>query len=139
MALECTLMVETELPISFTCADGTGIEKGTVLKLADPMTVSAAGASANAIVAGIAAEEKIANDGKTTIAVYRRGIFKGTAGGAITVGDPLETSSGAANELIKSTPAASSSQNIVGVAFETAADTNTFIFELNPIRVDDPA
>jgi len=139
MALEATLLIETELPIPFTCADGAGIEKGALLVLSDPMTVATATAAANLIIAGIAAEEKIASDGKTTLAVYRRGIFKMTAGGGITVGDPLETSAGAVNEVIKSTPSASGTQNIIGVSFETAADTNTLIVELNPIRVDDPA
>lgn len=139
MALEWTLVQETELPLFFTVADGVGIEKGTLLALSDPYTAAAAGANANAIIAGVAAEEKIASDGKTTLAVYRRGIFKCTAGGAITVGDPLETSAGAANEVIKSTPAASGAQNVLGVALETAADTDTLLVELNPYRVDDPA
>lgn len=139
MALEWTLVTETELPLSFTVADGTGIEKGTLLALSDPNTAAAAGAAANAVIAGVAAEEKVANDGRTKLAVWRRGIFKATAGGAITVGDPLESSSGAANEVIKSTPSASGSQNIIGVALETASDTDTLLVELNPYRVDDPA
>ena len=74
MANEATLIVETCLPIAFTCADGAGIEKGTLLKMSDPFTVAAATAD-NDVFAGVAAEEKIANDGKTKIAVYRGGIF----------------------------------------------------------------
>jgi hypothetical protein len=81
MANETTLVFETSLPIPFTCADNTGIEKGAILALTDPMTVATSGA-ANDIFGGIAAEEKIANDGKTKIAVYRDGIFKVTIGGA---------------------------------------------------------
>ena len=69
MADECTLVFETGLPIPFTCADGTGIEKGAVLLLTDPMTVATTTGD-NDEVAGIAAEEKIADDGKTTIPVY---------------------------------------------------------------------
>ena len=75
MANEAVLIVETDLPIMFTCANETGIEKGTLLKLSDPNTVAAATAD-NDIFIGIAAEEKIASDGKTKIAVYTRGIFK---------------------------------------------------------------
>lgn len=133
MANECTLIFETERPIPFTCADGTGIEKGAILELSDPMTVALAAGDAQ-IIAGIAAEEKIANDGKTKIGVYRRGIFKGLAGSAITVGDAITNdSTGATNEIVT---AAINDENIMGRALETAADTDTFLFELNPFTVN---
>ena len=131
MALEATLMIETELPIPFTVADGTGIEKGAILKMTDPMTAATADGDTD-IVAGIAAEEKIANDGKTSLAVYRRGIFKCAIGaGGCTVGDALITdaNTGAANELAT---ADVNSENIFGVALETAVDTDTALVELNP-------
>lgn len=132
MTNETTLIVETEPPIMMTCADGVGIEKGTLLQLADPLTASAQ-SGANDVIAGIAAEEKIASDGKTKIAVYRRGIFKGLCGdvGNIAVGVAIDThaSTGATNELA-SAPAGAS--QIVGVSFEAAADEDTFLFELNP-------
>ena len=135
MASETTLIVELEPPIMFTCADGTGIEKGAILKLTDPMTASLADGDDD-IVAGIAAEEKIANDGKTKIAVYRRGIFKGLAGGAITIGAPLRTyaSTGATNEIAV---AAAGHDNQLGHSFEAADDTHTFLFELMPIQRDE--
>lgn len=134
MASETTLVVETQRPINMTCADGTGIEKGAILKLTDPRTASLADGDGD-IIAGIAAEEKIANDGKTSIAVYRGGIFKGLAGTAITVGDPIDThaSTGATNELAA---APVNGEHLVGVALETASDTHTFLFELNPINVN---
>ena len=75
MADEATLWMELDLPIPFTVADGAGIEKGVVLKMTDPMTAAAATAD-NDVFAGIAAEEKIASDGRTKLGVYRRGIFK---------------------------------------------------------------
>lgn len=129
MASECTLVIETEPPISFTCADGTGIEKGAILKITDPMTASLADGDGNE-VAGIAAAEKIADDGNTTIPVYRGGIFRGLAGTGITVGNNVDThaATGATNELA----AAPGAGHIVGFALETAADTHTFLFELNP-------
>lgn len=87
MANEATLIFETSLPIPFTCDNATGIEKGTILQLTSPMTVSASSAD-NQTFAGIAAEEKIANDGKTTIGVYVSGVFLVTDSGAgIGVGD----------------------------------------------------
>ena len=75
MANEAVLIYETDIPIPFTCDNATGIEKGCLLKLSDPMTVAAATADNDTFI-GIAAEEKIASDGKTKIGVYTRGIFK---------------------------------------------------------------
>ena len=132
MANETTLIFETELPIPFTVANATGIEKGAVLALTDPMTAILVSADGTEAIAGIAAEEKIASDGRTKIAVYRGGIFKGLAGGNITVGESI-VSNGAtlANEFIT---APVNGENIVGVALETVLDTETFLFELNPIK-----
>jgi hypothetical protein len=133
MADECTLIVETEPAINFTCADGTGIEKGAILKLSDYMTASTTTGDGDHI-AGIAAEEKIANDGKTKIAVYRRGIFIGTAGtGGVTAGQAIDTdtSTSAANKLAD---APVNGESIVGIAFETATSNQTFLFELNPMN-----
>ncbi len=75
MANEAVLVYELSIPVPFTCADNAGIAAGTLLKLSDPMTVAAATAD-NDIFIGIAAEEKIANDGVTKIPVYLSGIFK---------------------------------------------------------------
>lgn len=132
MALETVLVFETSKPIPFTCANGTGIEKGAVLVLTDPMTVATTGTDSEAI-AGIAAEEKIASDGKVKIGVYMGGIFKGFAGAAgVTAGMGIITdaSTGAANELVD---ADVNSEHIVGMALETATDTESFLFQLNPI------
>ena len=135
MALETVLMVELELPVAFTCADGTGIEKGALLTLSDPATVATTTGDTDAII-GIAAEEKIASDGNTTISVYMRGIFKGFAGSAgTTAGVALisDTATGAANELVK---ADVDSEHIVGRALETATDTQSFLFLLEPFNVN---
>tara|TARA_Y100000310_G_scaffold124704_1_gene123504 strand:- start:427 stop:840 length:414 start_codon:yes stop_codon:yes gene_type:complete len=123
MANELVLLTELESPVGFTCADGTGIEKGTLLAISDPMTVAkVSGATPNVI--GVAAEEKIANDGKTEIAVYMRGVFKATAGGSISVGASCMAEDGT-NELLTATAAADASE-IFAIALETAADTETF-------------
>lgn len=134
MALECTLVTETMVPLSFTCADGVAIPKGSILKLADPNTVSLAAGDTDVVV-GVAAEEKIASDGITSIAVYTRGIFKGFAGaGGVTAGDALITDSatGAQNEIAT---ADVNSAQILGRAHETAADTESFLFELHPFSM----
>ena len=131
MANETTLVFETQTPIPMTCADGTGIEKGAILKMADLMTVSLADGDGD-IVAGIAAEEKIASDGKTKIGVYRGGIFRGYAGtGGVTVGLAIDTdaSTSDSNELAN---APVTTGNYVGIAFETATSAESFLFELRP-------
>ena len=68
MAFEWTLVTELEPAVSFVVADGTGIEKGTLLKLTDNMTAIITDGAGN-MIAGIAAEEKISGDGKTEIGV----------------------------------------------------------------------
>jgi hypothetical protein len=132
MALEAVLIHETEVAVPMTCADGTGIEKGAILKLTDPNTAATTTGDTDAC-AGIAKTEKIASNGETKIAVYKRGIFKGFAGAAgVTAGMGIitDTATGAANELVN---ADVNSENIVGRALETASDTQSFLFELNPI------
>ena len=54
MANEAVLMFETHPAIPFTVADGAGIEKGTLLKMSDSMTVAATSAD-NDIFAGVMA------------------------------------------------------------------------------------
>ena len=122
------LVFETEKPIPMTCADGTGIEKGQCLKLSDPFTVAAT-AAANDLFGGIAAEEKIASDGKVKIGVYRRGIFKLEAGSSgVNVGLPIIIE---ANNEFKDTAANGSDTGYVwGKALETAADGETFLAEV---------
>ena len=127
-----TLVIETAPPIMMTCANGNGIEKGTLLSLADAFLVAASEGDIDTI-AGVAAEEKIASDGKTKIAVYREGIFKATAGGNCTTGKSLMSysSSGDANDVIDGTNAALYSK-ILGIALETATDGETLLVDLCP-------
>ena len=82
---QAVLVYELSIPVPFTVADGASIEKGDFLQLSDPMTVALTSAADEKVI-GIAAEEKIANDGKTKIAVYLSGIFKVEAGDTCTVG-----------------------------------------------------
>ncbi|MFW6172484.1 MAG: capsid cement protein [Elusimicrobiota bacterium] len=127
-----TLVIETEPPIPMICEDGTGIEKGTLLKLEDAYKVSASTGDEDTI-AGVAAEEKIADDGKTKIAVYREGIFKAVAGGNCTAGKALASYSGSGdeNDVIDGTSTTLHSKAL-GIALETATDGETLLVELCP-------
>lgn len=131
MALEWTIDTELEPAVSFTVADNAGIEKGSLMELSDPMTVTVNNGNIDGII-GVAAEEKVANDGKTKIGVYMRGIFICTAGASITVQDLLmnNAAAGAVNEVIPATAAADGAQ-IFAIALETAADTDTLKVLLN--------
>ena len=104
-------------PLRFTCADGTSISKGTLLKLTDPRTVAATSASADPF-AGIAAHDKIANDGSTSITVYTKGIFDLLDnGGAVTAGNTVATSGA---NIIRLTAAADFiAGSVIGQALET--------------------
>ena len=130
MANEHVLLVESETPFSMTCSNSVGIERGALLKMTDPNTVAISAAD-NDIIAGIAAEEKIANDGKTSISVYRGGKFKAIASGNITVGNALVSAAatGGANVVAA---AAVNAENIVGISSETVSTGETFEYELNP-------
>jgi hypothetical protein len=125
MANEALLRDRFENAIDFTCADGTGIEKGALLKLTDPRTAIISTAAADKL-AGIAGREKIASDGRTQIAVYRRGIFDMVASGAIAVGEAVQSaaSTGFSNTIMKAA-VTSSGACILGYALETASDAET--------------
>ena len=126
------LVMEMAPPIMMTCAEDAGIAKGTLLTLADPFTVAASTGDIDTI-AGVAAEEKIADDGKTKIAVYREGIFKAVAGGNCTAGKTLmsHSSTGDVNDVIDGTNAALYSK-CLGIALETATDSETLLVDLCP-------
>ena len=128
MSDKTTLMVETELPVMFKVADGAGIEKGAILQLTESMTAIINSGSGQKI-AGIAAAEKIANDGITMIPVYLGGIFKGIAGASVSIGVGLMID-GTVNKIITSTGVSGASQ--LGYALEAPSGANqTFIFRLN--------
>lgn len=135
MALEAELMVTKGLPVSFTVADGAAIPKGSILKMTDPRTAAISDGDTD-ICAGIAAEEKVASDGKTTLAVYQSGQFKvfvGAAGATVGAAAITDSSTGAANEVVN---ADVNSENIVGRFLETATDTQSALMELNPHTVN---
>ena len=125
MANEAVLIYETELPIPMTVANGAAIEKGTVMALTDPMTVAASSAD-NDIFGGIAAEEKIASDGKTKIPCYFGGIFKmKVSATASTVG--LDQVIKGANTIGDYTTLDGELGYVIGKAMETGANTETIL------------
>ena len=108
-------------PVRYTVADGTSISKGTLLKVADPRTASASTGTGD-VFCGIAAADKVANDGSTTLAAYTNGIFdlQASNGGAITVGAMVSTSG--ANMIKTAIATEAEAGKMIGQALEAAAD-----------------
>lgn len=105
------------------------------MSLTDPNTGAAhAGGSAVIQVSGILAYEKIASNGQTKMGIYKRGRFKATASGSITVGDPLVTDTYANHLKTARTLTAFdlSGTRIVGYSLETCTTGETFLYELQP-------
>lgn len=62
-------------PVRYTVADGTAITKGTLMQVSGGNFTAIATAGSGDSFVGIAAADKVANDGATEIAVYTEGIF----------------------------------------------------------------
>lgn len=110
-------------PVRYTVADGTGIEKGQLLKISDPRTAAATSAD-NDPFAGIAASEKVANDGQTSLACYTHGIFDINAAAGITAGERVSV---AGDDEVTKVAAADLLFSDVGIALETAGAADEVI------------
>jgi hypothetical protein len=129
MAVQSTLVLKYEDPIDFIVADGADIKKGDLLKLTSPRTVSLSTGDRD-VIAGIAARDKVPNDGRTRLAVFRRGVFRMTAKAAITAGDAV--SSSADDGKVIAATAASVGSKTLGLALQDAStDDDLLEVELN--------
>lgn len=126
MANEAALRVRTNTPLPFTVADGTAITKGAVLALSDPRT-AATNTSNGGMLAGIAARDKAASDGRTELAVYRKGWFDMTTSGTVTLGEALTCY----HNKIQTAAVTASGAALLGTALETGSDGETILVEVN--------
>jgi hypothetical protein len=102
----------------YTIANATAVPLGTLLKLVDPHTVEVTAAD-NDPFAGIAWEEKTANDGIVEITVAKNGVWDlKDSGAGITAGAICNI--GGANVIIASAAADLLTGSVVGKAEETA-------------------
>lgn len=133
MAREATLLKQTHIPVPFTCADGTGIEKGAILTLSDPNT-AATSSTDDPLIAGICAIEKIASNGITQVSVHEGGDFKVTISGSVAIGDGLAVQADCLSNVVyayKNNTYLSGSRGF-GWAKEAGSDTNTIRAKLQP-------
>ena len=82
--------------IPYVVADGSAIAVGDFLELADNRVVTAHSTNVDTPIVGIAAHEKVANDGHTSITAITNCVFKATVDGAgCTIGDEVSMGSSA--------------------------------------------
>lgn len=108
--------------VSRTVADGTQISGGNLMVLSEPNTVASSVESADAQVwGGVAAAEKVASDGATTMPCYISGVFdmECNQSTAVTVGKKVGMSG--ANMIRNATEAEVLLGQWIGVAEETGA------------------
>jgi hypothetical protein len=110
--------------------DVVALERGAFAELRDPRAVSGVSA-ANVACAGIVAREKIANDGRTRVAIYKKGYFDVVASGSITLGAPLKLALPAGSNFVMSATSTSSGAQLIGYAEETASDAELFVMRLD--------
>lgn len=103
----------------YTVADAVAITKGTVLQLLDPRTASAA-ITEKVACAGIAAMDKEASDGSTSISAWTNGVFEMVASDAITIGAPVGLAN-TANYVFAVGSTAASGAYTIGYALEAAS------------------
>ena len=115
--------------VPFKVADGSAIAIGDFLELADPMTVTAHSTNVDTPIVGIAAHEKVANDGHLFITGITNCIFKATiiSGGSCTIGDGVSLGA-AAGEVNLSSSLDDETGWIVGRAYEDGAAGHTALF-----------
>ena len=113
-------------PIEHTCLDNTTILKGTLLELEDLKTVKKISADDKPI-AGIAAAEKVANDGRTTIAVLTNVIAKMTVGATGATVGFLQAAHAADNTIGNADANDIDEGLVVGRALETGTTGETIL------------
>ena len=116
-------------PTSFTCAVGTAIPKGTLLKLTSPRTVIQNDTSGS-VLAGVCARDKIADDGRTEVGVFTDGIFAMLVSGSTTVGLAV-SGAGSSVDAVTNAPVANKARAILGHALQAGTNGNTIEIELN--------
>jgi len=124
MANEAILRVRRSDPKNMTCADGTALPKGSHVKISGDRTVSLTSADGE-FFDGIVARDKIANDGRTTVAVFFDGVFDITtvaSPSAIAVGERVKVAGANLVDLADDSTIGNASE-VVGTAQEAVAAT----------------
>ena len=116
--------------IPFIVADGSTIEVGDFLELADEMLVTAHGGNVDTPIVGIAFNKKLAGDGHTVITGITNCIFKAKtiAAGTATIGDFVSMGN-AAGEVDVSTTLDHEQGFAVGRSYGAIGNAETGLFK----------
>jgi len=117
-------------PITYTCNEGIGIEKGTIMELSGDRTVIA-NTNDNAPLVGIAAAEKVASDGATTIPVYTNGIFDCLTDAGTDNAGAVLANSATENTLQTGDAADLLANSFLGFTLETAGNAEVAAIRVN--------
>lgn len=117
--------------VEYTVANGTGISEGTLLHLKDPRTVVKSANKGEAF-AGIAAADKEANDGATTIGAYTNVIadIKLNAGAPAISAGQLLVLSGSNLVTLADTDESENQGLIVGKSYEDSTSNSEETIEV---------
>lgn len=123
MANKAVLKLRLEEPWDWIVPNVGAVEKGTVMKMSG-VGIAAPSDGDGDVFAGIARREKITLDGRTRLALFRRGVFDMTciAGGALTEGGRVAISG---NLIRAATEAEHISGKSIGIAREPIAANGT--------------
>ena len=114
--------------VPFNVADASAIAIGDFLELTDNMIVIPHATNVDVPIVGIAAHEKVANDGKLLITGITNCIFKSKVDGAgVTIGDIVSVGS-TADEVELGTSLDFEKGWSVGFAYTTATAGETSLF-----------
>lgn len=132
--------------MTYSCADGNALSKGTLVELWDPFTVSKASAytlstsTTSGAFIGVVTRDKEANDGATQVAVLKEGRADIRCSGAVTKGTYVYCAGNdEVRELTAAFNAATSNATgvailnamAVGIAEEAGADGEVIIVRFN--------
>jgi len=107
----------------FTVAEDAGIPQYTICKLTDPRTAAATTASGDE-VAGIAATEKVADNGNTSLGLFTTGTFVMTdSGSGLSAGQLVSV--GGANTIKTATATEVEEGKILGKALQDISSGQT--------------
>ena len=119
--------------VTFTVAAGTAIAKGAIMKMTDPRT-AIINSGAGDVLCGLAAFEKTATDGKTTMSIITNCIAKFTvvAGGTTTLGSSVRVSA-TANQIDAITSLDHETGKSLGKALETGGASETVLVRVHTL------
>lgn len=106
-------------PIRYTVAAGVAVTKGDMWRLIDPVSASGANFAAVNPGVGIAAADKSASDGATSVAFFTNVRADIVASGAISIGAPVTL---VAENMVRTATVIASGASIFGWPLETASD-----------------